>query len=546
MENSLNESNRERIRQCELRQEHLRRLAQNKRRFTDAERNALGIKTQEAFNAFWEDMLTTKAGFDQTHEKGIGRITKSATNFAASAHSIVRNFNPLVELVSDFGAPCGSMALGTICFVLVVAKNRTESENQITATLLDIQNRLPGFQMYQHIQTENTGLDCHLQSKIIDAYQSFIDFCMEASVFYSQKGAVRWLKAIGGPSKLDSAARAVRKALVDVRQVCEELVDQNMHQLKAQNQGKSLPTLPNIRANTLDAKQVGTELMKILEELTGTINELQEGKCSERLSRLRTALKMNPRRLNDQEEQLALRKYGVEDEYGDTSAFEHVEADPKFRQWLDSAGSQVFVLNGINADDRATHCWLSPVALKLIADKSSLEKTQGATDICISHILNLRVEDNSFDHVIRSLIDRILLKNKHRLGRREVEAVDREVEEYSSLAANPEAEMYQVQDALTKILVQSLALFDPKTTVWMILDRAEQCYLPRAQITPGRINQQRKALVKALVHTAERTGLVLKVLLVVNNAEWKVEKHADDLGQKKSDSLVIGTFEESN
>lgn len=70
-----------------------------------------------------------------------------------------------------------------------VAKNRTESENQITATLLDIQNRLPGLKMYQHIQTENTGLDCHLQSKIIDAYQSFIDFCMEASVYYSQKGA---------------------------------------------------------------------------------------------------------------------------------------------------------------------------------------------------------------------------------------------------------------------------------------------------------------------------------------------------------------------
>lgn len=255
---------------------------------------------------------------------------------------------------------------------------------------------------------------------------------------------------------------------------------------------------------------------------------------------------MNPHRLNDQEWRLTVRKTGVEDEYDDTSDFEHVKADPEFRQWLESASSQVFVLNGINKDDRATHCWLSPVALKLIADKSSLEETQGTTDICISHILSLRREENSFEHVIRSLIYRILLKNKHRLGREEVDLLDREVEAYLRLDTDPDPKMYQLQETFTKILVQSLALFDPKTTVWMILDRADQCHLPQAQITPGRINQQRKALVKALVHTVERTGLVLKVLLVVNNAEWRVEKHADDLGQEKSDSLVIGTFEESN
>lgn len=117
----INKVYRQRVQQCESRQKHLRSLAQNKRRFTDAERNALNIKTQKAFDELWEDALTKKANFDQTHQKGIGRVTRSATNFAASAQSIVRNFNPLVEVVRDFGAPCGSMALGTICFVLVVS-----------------------------------------------------------------------------------------------------------------------------------------------------------------------------------------------------------------------------------------------------------------------------------------------------------------------------------------------------------------------------------------------------------------------------------------
>lgn len=248
---------------------------------------------------------------------------------------------------------------------------------------------------------------------------------------------------------------------------------------------------------------------------------------------------------DDQKQQLTVRRRGVADEYDDTSAFIYVEADPRFRQWLDSARSQVFVLNGINEDDRATYCWLSPVALKLIADKSSLEATQEPTDICISHILSLRDEDNSFSLVIRSLIYRILFKNKNRLGREEVEALDREVAVYSRLSAD-DAEMYQLQEVLTKILVQSLALFDPKTTVWMILDRADQCHTSRASITPGRKDQQRKALLKSLVHAAENTGLVLKVLLVVNNADWRVEKHGDDLGQEKSDSLVIARFEEND
>ncbi|KAK8115646.1 hypothetical protein PG984_012148 [Apiospora sp. TS-2023a] len=518
---------RERVQQCENRQEELRRMAQNKRRFTDVERNALNITTQTAFEQFWEDALTKKASFDQTRQNGIGRVTRRATNFAASAHSIVRNFNPLVEMVRDFGAPCGSMALGTICFVLVVAKNRTDSENRITATLLDIQNRLPGFQMYQHIQTENTELERHLQSKIIDAYQSFIDFCMEASGYYSQRGAVRWLKAIGGSSELDNAATAVRKALVSVRQVCDELVDQNMHGLK-QNMDK-------LKAHNHET----------IEELTRKINELQEGQRGEKLSRLRTALQLDRRSLNDQEQRLVVRKAGVAGEYDDTSAFEYVKADPKFRQWLESTGSQVFVLSGINDDDRATHCWLTPVALKLIADKTSSGETLKATDICISHILSLQDEDNTFALVIRSLVYRILLKNKHRLGREEVEALDREVEAYSKLAADPDTEMYQLQEVLTKILVESLALFDPETTVWMILDRADQCHPPRAIITPGRKNQQRKALLKALVHAVESTRLVLKVLLVVNHADWKVENHADDLRQEKSNSLVIATFEEN-
>lgn len=182
---------------------------------------------------------------------------------------------------------------------------------------------------------------------------------------------------------------------------------------------------------------------------------------------------------------MTIRKASVADEYDEYSAFEHVKDDPKFKKWLDPSGSQVFVLSGNNEDDGATHCWMSPVALKLIGDKSTLDGTQGPTETCISHILSIGGEQNTFSLVIRSLVYQILLKNKHRLGREEVEALDREVEAYSGLAADSDAKMYQLEGVLTKVLVQSLALFDPKTIVWMILDRVDQCHTSRDSMTPG-------------------------------------------------------------
>ena len=116
----INKLNSKRIEQCESQQKTLRYIAQNKQRFSGEERSALRIQSQKAFEEFWDSTLDNKTGFDKRHEQGIGRATKNAANIAASAHDIVQNFSPLVDMIKDFGAPYGSMALGTICFVLVV------------------------------------------------------------------------------------------------------------------------------------------------------------------------------------------------------------------------------------------------------------------------------------------------------------------------------------------------------------------------------------------------------------------------------------------
>jgi hypothetical protein len=48
-----------------------------------------------------------------------------------------------------------------------------------------------------------------------------------------------------------------------------------------------------------------------------------------------------------------------------------VEKDPEYLWWLDSPDSGLFVLLGNNFVARATHCWLSPLAYRLIDRKTT-------------------------------------------------------------------------------------------------------------------------------------------------------------------------------
>jgi hypothetical protein len=58
-------------------------------------------------------------------------------------------------------------------------------EAQITSTFGDIEDRMLGIKMYQQIYNGNDELDQQLQSKIVDAYIGFMNFCIAASDFYT-------------------------------------------------------------------------------------------------------------------------------------------------------------------------------------------------------------------------------------------------------------------------------------------------------------------------------------------------------------------------
>lgn len=177
----------------------------------------MNVQSREDFESFWKTTQGARAQYDAKRESGMGRAAKGMTNLAASAHDILQNISPILELVRDFGAPYGGMAIGTICFVFVVrfpatalfakdwlglrlsnveqvARNRARMEEQIATTFSNIKDRLPGIKVYQRIYADDHELDRELQTKIVEAYNNFVGFCMEAFEFYTRGGLRKLLR----------------------------------------------------------------------------------------------------------------------------------------------------------------------------------------------------------------------------------------------------------------------------------------------------------------------------------------------------------------
>lgn len=109
---------REKVEQCEFLQRELR--LNTHKRFTDLEQSALQVDSKEAFDTFWEKAWGDKSAFDKNRSHGWRRPGQKVISAASWASDFIHNLDPLVNIVKDFGAPFGGMAIGTICFLLTV------------------------------------------------------------------------------------------------------------------------------------------------------------------------------------------------------------------------------------------------------------------------------------------------------------------------------------------------------------------------------------------------------------------------------------------
>lgn len=89
--------------------------------YSEREKEAINISSQETFNTMWNELNNEKATFDRNHEKGSGLFSKRYQETSVAVHDFLKDFSPILKVVKDFASPYGNLAFGTISILFVVS-----------------------------------------------------------------------------------------------------------------------------------------------------------------------------------------------------------------------------------------------------------------------------------------------------------------------------------------------------------------------------------------------------------------------------------------
>ncbi|KAF4462795.1 hypothetical protein FALBO_10392 [Fusarium albosuccineum] len=517
----FNEENMEKLKRSDKKQQQLRERVSKTGKLTLEQKSAWDTNSNEALKNFWQTTFNAKVDFDAEHEHGAGRFSKTATSLAATAYDFLRDLSPIVEIVKDFGAPFGSMAIGTVCLLFAVAKNRANMEEKIESTLKDIKDRLPGMSMYQHIYNDNHELDRLLQSQIVDAYESFMDYCVAALDFYTQRSSYRLIRVFKSQSSLDQQAQLVQDAVVRVRLVCEEVLGKNVNIIREKLEEVLITNVALLDENDLKSLgQICTHLGIESFSSEDHFDQLQRHKGNV------AAYFWSKTWLGEQESDQQLGR---------------VLSDPGYQEWLVSESSGVFILSGENDFNGASHCWASPVALNLI-DQLTKDGNE-ASDTCVFYLLGHQEHDDTCLRVLTSLVFQLLKSNKEALrDKAQLDELLAKLTRYSRLPRSPSEENSK-QDSLAEVVLRAVKMIPADKTIWVVLDRVDKCCDQLQADSPGgrRPRKGARTLLRTLGSLTRGMATKVKILAVVNRADWRIEQEGDEVGVEEG-RVVIRRF----
>ena len=91
---------------------------------------------------------------------------------------------------------------------------------------------------------------------------------------------------------------------------------------------------------------------------------------------------------------------------------------------------------------------------------------------------------------------------------------------------------------LHKVALRVVRFFDESETVYVVLDRLDRCCDLKKGV------DHRKPFLKALVRMVEAARFKLRVLVVINGYQWRVEQRQDELGEKVKGRVIVHTAEQ--
>ena len=121
---------RETIKRSESEQTKFKQLVSTSKSYSEIEKAVIKFETFTQFDEFWQTTVDSKEEFDQDHERGCGLCSKNFQSSAVMARDFMRDFSPIIDLVKDFAAPYGGVAVGTISVFFAVGVTLTQSRNR--------------------------------------------------------------------------------------------------------------------------------------------------------------------------------------------------------------------------------------------------------------------------------------------------------------------------------------------------------------------------------------------------------------------------------
>jgi hypothetical protein len=135
-----------------------------------------------------------------------------------------------------------------------VSENKTKTETCISTTLAHIKERLPRISLQKCIHNDGDEVDTQLQQKVVEAYEAFMEFSIEAIRYYQLSGysesscfssastmlnwpcTVRWAQSLAPPIILNEKSTKAHQVVAEIRDICEVLMDKNLSIVKQEVQ----------------------------------------------------------------------------------------------------------------------------------------------------------------------------------------------------------------------------------------------------------------------------------------------------------------------
>ncbi|EXJ82359.1 hypothetical protein A1O3_06172 [Capronia epimyces CBS 606.96] len=527
----LSEQDLATIQRSEAEQINFQKTVATSKSYSATEKTAFSLSSAQEFHDFWEQTIQAKGEFDDSHEQGCGlRVwARQYQNAASVVQSFMKDFSPIIDVVRDCAGPYGGLAVGTISVLFAVAANKDAMESSLTDAIIEINDRLPGLDLYRHIYNDRHELDIRLQGRIVAAYQMFIEFCIGATQYYKRAGVRRWLKAMGWPNDLVDKATRVRKVILDIRRLCDELLDKNVHMIKQLN---------------LDQKAE-------IQNLQGEIKQLLEAQDNHILSHIQRALNLSDYSSERQHQQLEqYRRALASDDHLNAPYFEQMRgkrldalrADSGYQSWSNSDGPSLLILSGHNESsiNYLDRCWVSPVATAMISDL--FQATSGGTENLVYGYYVFHSKDDLYRSISAVLLQ--LLRKKSVVLRKKSQWDELRAALSNLEACKPVANHNHATSgtgdarrlaAFEHVVHRVIGLFDDSETIHIVLDRLDQCCDLVEKV------DQRKLLLKLLAKLVESARCRLKILVVNNGDQWNVERRISELGQTIQGRVILHT-----